>query len=654
MEPRVTDNGVRTETDDDRPLRTRAGLDRLAKRMLDAVAAHTSPGGAHILVPGPASASGRRSDGLEGFARTFLLAAVRVRGADGAGAESLAPFARGLRAGVDPASAERWPTIAERRQAVVEAASVAIALSETRPWLWDLLDDGDRARTVDWLAGIIGTSGYTNNWTWFQTVIETFLRSVGGPWSAADLDRNREIQESLYVGEGWYSDGASPAGTRQSFDYYAGWAWHVYPLLAARIAGVELADEHRDRLRAFVPEAMALISPDGRPVLQGRSATYRFAVLAPLWTAVIAGVSPLAPGVTRTVAARTIGSFLQRGALDDSGLLTIGWHGRFAGVRQPYTSGGSPYWSASKGLLGLLLPDGHAEWTASEPVEPEPRDEVRALVAPGWIVSRTADDGIVRLYNHGSDGWRHTAGGARADNPFYHRVAYSNATSPELSRRSIAEPVECHVALLDEHGAPSHRDAIERVHLSDRVAVSRSRVHWFDGPDSAAPLDAALAVSQRGGPELTVASVVNGPSEVRLAWWLPPREAEQPSAIADLDAAWRAEPGPWRIRFGGWAVPEGGDLQSALDDVSGLESAETVRRSGGSPVAASTTEATVTPVRTSRDPVPPGRVVAAVVTLTGSVGDAVGARCEAVDGGIRVRWSDGRIETVPVPDGVSL
>lgn len=650
MDPRVTDSGVRTETDGDRPLHTRAGLDRLAGRMLDAVAAHTSPGGAHVVIPGPASASGRRSDGLEGFARTFLLAAIRVRGAEGAGADALAPFARGLRAGVDPASPERWPTIAERRQAVVEAASIAIALSETRPWLWDLLDDGDRSRTVDWLAGIIGTSGYTNNWTWFQTVIETFLRSVGGPWSRADLDRNREIQESLYVGDGWYSDGASPAGTRQSFDYYAGWAWHVYPLLTARIEGVELAEQHRDRLRAFVPEAMALIGPDGRPVLQGRSATYRFAVLAPLWTAAIAGVSTLAAGVTRTVAARTIGSFLDRGALDDAGLLTIGWHGRFTGVRQPYTSGGSPYWSASKGLLGLLLPESHAEWTAPDPVEPEPTDEVRTLVAPGWIVSRTADDGVVRLYNHGSDGWRHTAGGARADNPFYHRVAYSNATSPELTRRSIAEPVECHVALVDDNGAPSHRDAIERVHLSDRVAVSRSRVHWFDGPDSAAPLDAALAVSQRSGPELSVASVVNGPSEVRLAWWLPVRTAEDPSAIVDLDTAWSVDPGPWRIRFGGWAVPEGGDLHSTIDDVSGLESADSVRRTGGSPVAGTT----VTPVRTSSEPVGPGRVVAAVVTLTGTAGGGIGARCDAADGSIRVTWADGRIDTVPVPDGVSL
>ncbi len=75
---------------------------------------------------------------------------------------------------------------------------------------------------MDWLAGVVGTSGYTNNWTWFQTVIETFLQSVGGPWRQDDLDRNTEIQESLYRGDGWYSDGAGPDGSQQNFDHYAG------------------------------------------------------------------------------------------------------------------------------------------------------------------------------------------------------------------------------------------------------------------------------------------------------------------------------------------------------------------------------------------------------------------------------------------------
>src|SRR5262245_16859529 len=45
---------------------------------LDAVRPYASPRHALIDLPGPVSISGRRSDGLEGFARTFLAAGFRL------------------------------------------------------------------------------------------------------------------------------------------------------------------------------------------------------------------------------------------------------------------------------------------------------------------------------------------------------------------------------------------------------------------------------------------------------------------------------------------------------------------------------------------------------------------------------------------------
>ncbi|NED83987.1 DUF2264 domain-containing protein, partial [Streptomyces sp. SID11233] len=66
------------------PARTAPGADpaawtgrdrwgRLADDMLRAVRPYASERHALIRLPGPASASGEWSDGLEGFARTFLL-----------------------------------------------------------------------------------------------------------------------------------------------------------------------------------------------------------------------------------------------------------------------------------------------------------------------------------------------------------------------------------------------------------------------------------------------------------------------------------------------------------------------------------------------------------------------------------------------------
>jgi len=548
-----------------------------ADDLLDAVRPYASPGGALITLPGPASGSGVWSDGLEGYARTFLLAAFRLRGEDGRDPHGLLDrYADGLRHGTDPDGAERWPRVDERRQAVVEAASVAIGLSETRPWLWDRLDDATRQRTVDWLAGVVGTRGYTNNWLWFQNVIEAFLASVGGPWEQADLDHNAETAESLYVGDGWYSDGRGRGGRRQNFDHYAGWAWHVYPLLHARIQGRPLEALHAERLRAFLDQARHLVGSRGAPMLQGRSVTYRHAVLAPFWAGAIADATPLSPGATRALTAAVAEHFDAAGAVDDRGLLPVGWHRRYDRVRQLYTGGSSPYW-ASKGFLGLLLGADHPVWTAA-PELPEVWREAHAvaLPAPGWLVSATPADGVVRLLNHGSDRAIEHALAPRGDDPFYRRLAYSGATSPQLGARDVAAPLDSHTALLDARGVPSHRDAVERVHLDDTVAVSRSRVCWLDVPGDGGPDgeggDGAQRDDARGddagwaglrlGPVLTTASVVRGPDEVRLAWWTPaaravPGRAPLPGTTAedlDRDAAWPVDAGPWRLHLGGWPL----------------------------------------------------------------------------------------------------
>ncbi|MCT9819175.1 DUF2264 domain-containing protein [Microbacterium sp. W1N] len=633
---------------------TRRAWEALADRLLAGTEPFASPTGALVTMPGPSSASGPWSDGLEGFARTFLLAAFRLRGAGGADPHGLVGrYRTGLLAGVDPDGPERWPTISERRQAVVEAASVAIALSETRPWLWDTLDDGERQRVVAWLSGVVGTAGYTNNWIWFQNVIEAFLASVGGPWRQADLDRNAEIQESLYVGDGWYSDGASPTGARQSFDYYAGWAWHVYPLLHARIAGIPLASVHRERLAAFIDQARTLVGAGGAPLLQGRSLTYRFAMLAPLWAGAIAGVTPLAAGQTRALGTEVVSHFLDAGAVDAQGLLPIGWHRSFPRIRQLYTGGSSPYW-ASKGFLGLLLPDDHDEWCAV-PAAPE-REQVsmQALPAPGWLVVSSAADGIVRVLNHGSDGFRGPAGAVRTDNPFYQRIGYSNTTSPELSPGSIASPLDSHVALLDARGAASHRDVIERVHLDGRVAVSRSRVHWLDTDDA----DAATWASLRRGPVVTTASVVHGVDELRLAWWTAPATDPRPHAAVDGDAAWPEGAAPWRFRIGGWALPVEAEVPlaqasftradgvtTAVVPVRGLDVRGVEVRSGSNPFAAHA----VIPWAAQSVAAGAGELVAALVVLSGTAPEHPGAVPEILiePVAVRVQWPDGTVDVVP-------
>ncbi|MYS11219.1 DUF2264 domain-containing protein, partial [Streptomyces sp. SID6041] len=115
---------------------TRAHWEAAADRLLLAVRPFASPGYGLIDLPGPRpSWSGARSDGLEGWARTFLLAALRVAGAGGEDPHGhLTRYAEGLAAGTAKpgrADEDSWPRTTDTRQAIVEAASVALGLRLT-------------------------------------------------------------------------------------------------------------------------------------------------------------------------------------------------------------------------------------------------------------------------------------------------------------------------------------------------------------------------------------------------------------------------------------------------------------------------------------------------------------------------------------------
>lgn len=532
---------------------TRRHWEEVADRLLAAPRRYATNGHALLHLPGPVSTSGRWSDGLEGFARTFLLAGFRLAGAGGADPDDLAGwYARGIAAGVDPSSAERWPTLGERMQAAVEAASVAIALHETRPWIWDRLSERTRQQTVDWLAGMVGATMYRNNWVWFQNIVETFLASVGGPWDEADIERNLAAHEGWYVRDGWYTDGGT-----SNFDYYAGWAMHFYPAWYVRMGGLgadKLTETYRERLGRFLLDAQHLVAADGAPLFQGRSLTYRFAMLAPFWAGELSGASPLEPGVTRRLANSVLGHFTDRGAIDADGLLPIGWYGAFLRIRQLYSGGGSPYW-ASKGFAGLLLPPDHPVWTDDELPLPVERADTRFMVrAPGWIVAGTVADGVVRVVNHGTE--RAADGAPGADLPFYTRHGYATHAAPELSQLDGQWPLDSTVALLDADGAPSHRTTFARLDVGGEAALgSRGRSRWWDA--SAAGGDSAAASTWRIGPWLTTASVVRGGVEVRLARVdLADPAFGRPGSAAydDPDAHVPVVAGPLRLHVGGYAV----------------------------------------------------------------------------------------------------
>ncbi|MGW1930134.1 DUF2264 domain-containing protein [Streptomyces sp. NPDC001919] len=448
---------------------TRAHWETAADRLLLAVRPFASPRHGLIDLPGPRpSWSGARSDGLEGWARTFLLAALRVAGARGEDPHGhLARYAEGLAAGTEKpgrADEDSWPRTTDTRQAVVEAASVALGLRLTRPWLWDRLDDRTRDRVADWLRPALGPSPVDNNWWLFGLTVAGFLRDAGVDTdrAAATVDRSLTRIEEWYLGDGWYSD-----GDNRAFDHYNAWALHFYPVLHAHLAGDrELLDRYGPRLRAHLDDYVHLFDADGAPLPYGRSLIYRFAAAAAPWLGALTGHTPLTPGATRRLASGTLRHFLDRGAADPDGLLTLGWHRPYAPLVQEYSGPGSPYW-ASKGFLGLLLPADHPAWVDPEEALPAERaDTVRPFAPAGLLVQTTAADGLVRLHNHGSNHVHSAAGGE--DDPGYARLAYATRTGPTAA----PAPADNHFALL-VGGTPTTRGPADPVGTGPGWAASR-------------------------------------------------------------------------------------------------------------------------------------------------------------------------------------
>ncbi|MFE7323401.1 DUF2264 domain-containing protein [Streptomyces sp. NPDC057565] len=540
---------------------TRAHWEASADRMLDALVPYATPGFAQYRLPGRASWSGVVSDGLEGYARSFLMAAFRIAGARGDVEPNLIErYAQGLATGTDPASTEAWPRLTDCSQQMVEAASIAVGLHETRPWIWDKLDTRVQERVVDWFSGFVGGRTWDNNWRLFQVVSEQFLASVGAPYSRSDIESNLDRIEDWYVGDGWYTDGDG-----RNFDYYIGWAMHLYPLLWSRMAGPDddggRTEVYRQRLSRFLQDYPHFFGSDGAPVHQGRSLTYRFAALAPVWMGALADGTPLAPGLTRRLASGTLRHFVERGVPDERGLLTLGWYDTFLPSTQPYSGPASPYW-ASKGFLGLLLPADHPVWTERElPLPIEESDQYTALPAPGWLLHATRHDGIVRLINHGSD---HNPPAATDDttdadtgeeDPHYAKLAYSTATAPESAPHAVARAVDGHLALLAPDGTPSRRRRIHPLRCEDRVASS-----WY----------AARLPRDDRAYRIETTSVLHGPWEIRVHRV----EAPEGAVVREGGHAVAHAERPFSSSGPGWALTRTADgLTSAVVALYGWDAA---------------------------------------------------------------------------------
>lgn len=254
-------------------------------------------------------------------------------------------------------------------QPLVEAAFLAHALIRAPKGLWDPLSQAAKHNVIKAFKSVRKISPFDSNWLLFAAIVEAFLYSIG----ERDIVKERidkavhKFDKDWYVGDGWYSDGKT-----FSFDHYNGYVIHCLQVDTLRCLIPEGEDYQEmynrayKRMQRYAHHQERMISPEGYPLVMGRSSTYRNGAFQPL--AAVAWEDKLPKDISRgqvraALTAVLKNTYEKKSNFGKDGWLTIGYVGdRQQDLGDYYTNVGSLY-LASFSFLPLGLPADHPFWT---------------------------------------------------------------------------------------------------------------------------------------------------------------------------------------------------------------------------------------------------------------------------------------------------
>lgn len=348
--------------------------------------------GRALVQPGITGAHfGERTVGLEGFARILCGLIPLWKGGGNSCLDSWIP--EGIAHGTDPQHKEYWGQYGDGEQAYVEMAPLAYGLLMVPEKVWEPLKQKERIQFAEWLRQINSHHISDNNWLFFRVLVNCGLRHVHQDYSRECLEQDLARIDEFYLGDGWYSDGA----TAQR-DYYIGFAMHFYSLIYAKLMAKEDPErcaEYKERAALFAQSFICWFGKRGEALPFGRSLTYRFAQ-GSFWCALaFADVEVFPWGVIKGIVNRHFRYWFSNPILDREGKLTLGYAYPDLHMCEGYNSPSSPYWSF-KSFLVLALPDTHPFWTAEELPLPK-LERINCLPHPGMIIQRERDGYVTAL-----------------------------------------------------------------------------------------------------------------------------------------------------------------------------------------------------------------------------------------------------------------
>jgi hypothetical protein len=460
------------------PLRTREDVAGAARAVVAPLIDSLQASGARIDLP-PVGSHSEDVVGLEALGRALWALVPLALSGESSDVLHWARVREGLVAGTDPDHPDYWGAAQAFDQRLVEMAPIGVGLLFASDQLWDPLTGRQRDRIGTWLEQIDRCDLHPNNWLCFRMLVDLGRAHVGLHYDRGALATALDGIEARACDDGWYDDAI--AGSKPVFDWYTGFAFHVYGLLAAcgdttSVIGIARTDRYRERAALFARQLRAWFAPDGRALAYGRSMTYRFAQAAFWGMLAAADVEALPWGEVRGLYFRNLRSWASDPIADERGRLTVGYTYAHPALAEPYISAGSPYWAA-KAFLALLAPARHPFWTVAEQ---EPATAaVSVQQVPGMVLSTDRDQ--VLAVTHGQQGAPFV--GDRAAR--YARVAYSSHLPFCLDRLDDAQstfdlPVsDSTIALVDRRGVRRVRQDPEHLVITGELVASRWRP-WRD------------------------------------------------------------------------------------------------------------------------------------------------------------------------------
>jgi len=273
----------------------------------------------------------------------------------------------GIQYGVDPQSPDYF-TWNKSSQPLVDAAYLAQTFMRAPKALWAPLPPETKANVIKELKGLRRIKPNESNWLLFAAMTESFLYKIGEDCVREKIDYAiHKFDKDWYVGDGWYSDGAS-----FSFDHYNGYVIHSMLVdvlrenLSADAKYKELYDRAYRRMQRYAHHLERMISPEGYFLVVGRSSTYRTAAFQPLAQVILEEKLPedMTYGQLRAALTAVKKHVYVDHTFDRSGWMTMGVVGeKQTNLADYYTNAGSMY-IASTSFLPLGLPADHAFWTS--------------------------------------------------------------------------------------------------------------------------------------------------------------------------------------------------------------------------------------------------------------------------------------------------